>query len=339
MKKTTSKKWVTCEKEDLEELGFSSQDFLNLYYYMRLSRQIEERVINLYRQGKILGGVYTGIGHEAISVGSAYLLQKEDVLLPMHRDMGAHLVKGQTVERIFAQYLGRKDGVTRGRDGNMHHGDLSRNIVGMISHLAAMIPVAAGVALAGRLQKKNWVALTYIGDGGSNVGDFHEGLNFAGALRLPVVLIIENNQFAYSTPLSKQTAATDLADRAVGYGIPGVIVDGNDVLAVTKVCKEAFARARAGEGPTLIEAKTMRMRGHSEHDDHSYVPPELLERWKKRDPIERYEQFLTEHALWKAEDKTEIDQRVKKEIERGVAFAEASPFPEGKEAVEDVYAP
>ena len=338
MPKSEKEKPVTFSKEDIPSLKFSHKDFLNLYYFMKLSREIELRVINLYRQGKILGGVYSGIGHEAISVGSTFVLGEEDILLPMHRDMGAHLVKGQTVERILAQYLGKETGVTRGRDGNMHHGDLSRGIVGMISHLAAMIPVAAGVALAGKLQKKNRVALTFVGDGGSNVGDFHEGLNFAGALKLPMVLVIENNQYAYSTPLSKQTAAKNLIDRAAGYGIPGIMVDGNDVLAVVKVCQEAVERARSGQGPTLIEAKTMRMRGHSEHDDHFYVPPGLLDSWKNRDPINHYTRFLTENNLWTPDEQEGIDARVKKETDDGVDFAEKSPFPRGEQALEDVYA-
>jgi len=318
--------------------GLEEKDYLNLYYYMRLTREFEMRVVKLYRQGKIVGGAYTGYGQEAISVGSAYALEDGDVLAPLHRDAGAHLVRGQSVRNMMCQYLGRRNGPTRGRDGNIHHGSLPLRIFAMISHLGAMIPVAAGAALAGLMTGQNLVAMTYIGDGGTSTGDFHEGLNFASVHKLPLIVIIENNQYAYSTPTCLQYACEDLVDRAPGYGIRGVKVDGNDVLEVYQASKEAVNRARSGKGPTLIEAKTLRIRGHSEHDDASYVPGELLELWKQRDPIDRFEKYLRRHRILTDQLKSEVEERILAEIEDAVEYAEKSPFPDGTEVLEGVYA-
>mgnify|MGYP005855490533 CR=1 FL=1 len=313
------------------------EDLLNLYYYMRLSRAIEERIRKLYLQGKIVGGVYCSDGHEAISVGSAYALQKGDIVAPLHRDMGAHLVRGLSPRQVFAQYLGRRTGPTRGRDGNVHTGDLSVGTIAMVSMLGTSIPLAAGAALAFKLRGEPRVAMTYIGDGGSNTGDFHEGLNFAAVLGLPLVVLIENNQFAYSTPLSRSVHVPDLAIRAQGYGMPGVVVDGNDVLAVYHAAKEAVERARGGGGPTLIEAKTMRMRGHSEHDDAFYVPKGLLEEWSKKDPIQRLETHLRSVGIMDDSLRTEVSRRIEREIEAGVDFAEKSPFPDPAELTDGVF--
>jgi pyruvate dehydrogenase E1 component alpha subunit len=313
-------------------------DYWQLYYYMRLARDFENRIIKLYRQGKIVGGVYTGTGNEATSVGTAFALDRDDILLPMHRDIGAHFAHGQTAQRLMCQYLGRANGPTRGRDGNMHNGDHALGIFSMISHLGTMIPVAAGAALGGRLLGKKTVALNYIGDGGSSIGDFHEGLNFAAVLKLPMILVIENNQFAYSTPVHQQYACKDLADRAKGYGMPGVIVDGNDILEVYAVTREAVERGRAGKGPTLIESKSMRMRGHSEHDDHFYVPKQLLADWKSKDPIGRFEEVLKKKGFATGNKLEEAQDRVLAEIDEAVRFAEQSPFPAPEEAAEGVYA-
>src|SRR5512140_2972471 len=219
---------------------------LRLYYYMRLTRECESTILRLYRQGKIVGGAYTGTGNEATAVGSAATLEARDYLFPMHRDLGAHLVKGQSLRNIFLQQLGRADSLTRGRDGTGHYADPSLKIYGNVSHLAAMIPMAAGVALASKLRHEGAVVMTYIGDGGSNVGEFHEGINFAAVMKLPLVLVIENNQFAYSTPVSRQYAAARLSDRAAGYGIPGQTIDGTDIELVYKTCREAVQRARDG---------------------------------------------------------------------------------------------
>jgi pyruvate dehydrogenase E1 component alpha subunit len=321
-----------------EVASLSKNDLLGMYRTMRLTREFEMRVVRLYRQGKIVGGVYTGTGNEAVSVGSAWALGKDDILAPMHRDLGALFVRGEKARDMMCQYLGRRNSPTRGKDGNMHQGYIELNILGMISHLGALIPVAVGAALAGMIRGRRQVAMNYIGDGGSSLGDFHEGLNFAAVYKVPFVLIIENNQYAYSTPTRLQYACKDLVDRAAGYGVHGDMVDGNDILAVYSVCKRAVERARDGGGPTLIEAKTMRMRGHSEHDDHFYVPKELLDEWRQRDPIDRFEKYLKTHGLLPDSIRAEIEREVTSEIDEAVEFAEASPLPEGPEAAEGVYA-
>ena len=255
---------------------------------MVLTREVDNANLRLYKQSKVVGGVYTSTGNEATAVGSAYALEDHDYLFPMHRDLGAHLVKGQTLKNIFLQQLGRGASLTRGRDGTGHYADPPLKIYGNVSHLAAMIPMAVGAALASKMRKENAVVMSYIGDGGCNVGDFHEGLNMAAVMSLPFILIIENNQFAYSTPASKQSIAQKLSDRAIGYGIPGYTVDGTDVVKVYDVCKKAVERARRGDGPTLIETITMRMQGHSASDDASYVPKGMVEEWRKTEPIEKF---------------------------------------------------
>lgn len=318
--------------------GLRNEDLLRFYYYLRLTRDLEDRVIKLYRQGRILGGCYVGTGEEAISVGSACALEPDDVIAPTHRDLGAHLVKGVTPKEYLAQYLGRRTGLTRGRDGNIHFGDLSRRIIGFISPMADGIPVAAGVALTYKIRRKPHVAVAYFGDGASSRGDFHEGSNLAAVLKLPMVFICHNNQYAYSVPLHRQMAVTHVADRAKAYGFPTRIIDGNDTLAVYQATKEAAARARSGGGPTFIECKTMRMRGHAEHDDASYVPRELLEEWRGRDPIQRFERYLRERGVPESEQAA-VEAQVVKEIEEALEFAEKSPLPDASEAVEGVFAP
>ncbi|MBZ5622665.1 MAG: thiamine pyrophosphate-dependent dehydrogenase E1 component subunit alpha, partial [Acidobacteriia bacterium] len=257
-------------------------------YYMSLMREMEDRIERkLYRQGKILGGVYVGRGQEAIPVGSALLATPDDVLLPSHRDMAAFLIRGVPARRILAQYMGRVGGLTRGREGNMHMGDLSLNLISLISALAATVPVAAGAALALRYQGKNGVAFSYFGDGATSRGTWHEGVNFASVQKLPVVFICNNNQYAYSTPLSAQMACANVADRGPAYNMPAEIVDGNDVFAVYAATQRALAHARSGGGPYLIECKTFRMTGHSAHDAAHYVPQGLFDEWGKLDPISR----------------------------------------------------
>ena len=316
----------------------SQQDCLHLYYYMCLSRAFEQRAINLYRQGRLVGPLYTGIGHEAVSVGSAYALDNDDVIAPMHRDMGARFVRGITPKDVYAQYMGRVTGPSRGKDGNHHIGSRAHRMIGLVSHLGLLIPTAVGVALASKITGQGYVALTYIGDGGSSNGDFHEGLNFAAVRKLPFVLIVENNQFAFSTPTSNQYACKDLADRAIGYDIPGVTVDGNDVVAVYEACKHAIDRARAGDGPTLIEAVTLRIRGHSEADRAEYVPEELLEEWKKKDPVDRFGTQLRECGILTESMQAETDERITREIDEAVEFAEQSPWPEPEDTLTGVYA-
>jgi TPP-dependent pyruvate/acetoin dehydrogenase alpha subunit len=310
-----------------------------LLYFMRLTRACDEAIGRLYRQGKIVGGAYAGTGNEATAVGSAFALEDHDYLLPMHRDLGAHLVRGQTLRNIFLQQLGRANSLTRGRDGTGHYADPTLRIYGNVSHLGAMIPVGVGIALASKMRKDGSVTMTYIGEGGSNVGDFHEGLNMAAVMKLPFVLIIENNQFAYSTPVEKQYAAANLSDRAAGYGIPGVTIDGTDVVRVYETCLTAIARARRGEGPTLIETVTMRMKGHSASDEASYVPKELLERWKKKDPIDQFERALLGDGTITRDELAEIDARITAGIDDAVEFAEKSPLPSSDDAGDGVYAP
>jgi TPP-dependent pyruvate/acetoin dehydrogenase alpha subunit len=320
------------------ELPIAADVRLRLYYYMRLTRECESTILRLYRQGRVVGGAYTGAGNEATAVGSAAALQARDFLFPMHRDLGAHLVKGQSLRNIFLQQLGRADSLTRGRDGTGHYADPSLKIYGNVSHLAAMIPMAAGVALASKLRHEESVVMTYIGDGGSNVGEFHEASNFAAVMKLPLVLIIENNQFAYSTPVSKQYAASRLSDRAAGYGMPGHTIDGTDVELVYTACAEAVERARKGDGPTMIESVTMRMQGHSASDDASYVPPALLDEWKKKDPISRYESVLRKEGILTEEHMARVEQEIMGAIEEAVRYAESNPLPEGSGAAEGVYA-
>lgn len=318
--------------------GLTGKDLLAIHRFMKMQRLYEDRVIKLYRQGRAVGAVYTGTGHEGIAVGAAYALGQNDVLAPMHRDLGAHFVRGMTLKRVALQYYGRKEGPTRGRDGNMHFGDIKLNIFGMVSMLGDNMPVAAGAALAFKIRKEKNVALAFIGDGTTSQGDFHEALNFASVQKLGMITVCENNQYAYSTPLSEQMNVKDIAIRAVAYGIPGVIVDGNDVLAVYKVTREAIDRARAGEGPTLIECKTMRVRGHSEHDDASYVPKELIETWKKKDPVAQYEKFLIDQGEATETVLKQVADEIDREIDEAIDYAEQAPEPEGPEVLEGVFA-
>jgi TPP-dependent pyruvate/acetoin dehydrogenase alpha subunit len=313
-------------------------DLLTLYYFMRLAREFENSVLRLYQQGKIVGGAYSGNGNEATAVGSAFALQKEDYIFPMHRDVGAHFVKGQSVRNLMAQYLGKSNGLTRGRDGTGHYSDPQLRIYGNISHLGAMVPVATGVALAMKLQKKKHVVITYIGDGGSNVGEVHEALAMASVMRLPLILIIENNQYAYSTPIAKQFLVERLSDRAAGYGIPGVTIDGTDVLEVLHACRVGVERARAGNGPSIIESVTMRMHGHAAHDNAWYVPKNLVAEWAKKDPIGRFEHLLTEEGILTEKEKERMEGEIRESINEAISFAENSPDPAGEDASTGVFA-
>lgn len=313
-------------------------DLLQMYYYLRLTRTLEDRITALYRQGRIVGGVYTSNGMEAIAVGYASALAPDDVIAPFHRDMGAFLIRGFTPGEVIAQYLGKRTGPTKGKDGNVHIGDLKRGVFAFVSHLADNLPVATGAALAFKIRGESRVVVTNTGDGGTSRGDFHEAMNFAAVRKLPVVFFCNNNQYAYSTPLRLQMAVRDVADRAKAYGMPAEIVDGNDVTAVYLAARRGIDRVRAGEGPCFIECKTMRMHGHSEHDSAKYVPREILEEWKKKDPILKAEQMLVQLGCADQGTFQEVQERVHKEVEAGVEFAERSPLPEGREALEGVFA-
>jgi TPP-dependent pyruvate/acetoin dehydrogenase alpha subunit len=317
--------------------GLSPDQLRKLYYYMRLTREYEDTIYQLFQQGKIVGGAYSGFGNEATAVGSAFALDEHDYIFPLHRDMGAHVARGQTMDCLFLQYLGRGEGNARGRDGSGHYIDRNLRIIGNISHLGAMIPVACGVALAGKIRKHNYIVMTYIGDGGVNVGEVHEALAMASVMKLPVILIIENNQFAYSTPLSKQHAVERLSDRASGYGIPGVTVDGTDVLEVYRVCRDAVERGRNGGGPTIIESVTMRMAGHAAHDNAWYVPKELLQEWKKKDPIERYEKYLTDQRVLTEAQRNSMMGEIQTIVSKAAARALEKPYPPGEDAAKGVF--
>jgi pyruvate dehydrogenase E1 component alpha subunit len=301
-------------------------------------REAEDRIERkLYRQGKIVGGVYVGRGQEAISVGSALVSGPDDVLLPCHRDMAVFFIRGVPLGRIFAQYMGRADGLTRGRDGNMHMGDLQHRIVAIISALAATVPVAAGAAMALKYRGIDGVAFSYFGDGATSRGDWHEGVNLAAVQKLPVIFICNNNQYAYSTPLNLQMACAHIADKGPGYGIPAEIVDGNDVLAVHEVTKRAVAYARTGNGPYLIECKTFRMTGHSAHDGAHYVPQKLFDEWGKLDPITLLEARMLENG-WATRDQFDrVRALVRTEVDEAVAWADKSPFPDPATLTDGVY--
>jgi TPP-dependent pyruvate/acetoin dehydrogenase alpha subunit len=307
-------------------------------YYMHMMREMEDRIERkLYRQGKIVGGVYVGRGQEAISVGTSLLAEPEDVLLPSHRDMAVFLIRGVPAGRIFAQYMGRVGGMTRGKDGNMHMGDLKLNIISIISAMAACVPVATGAALALRYQGKPNVAFCYFGDGATSRGDWHEGLNFASVQKLPVIFICNNNQYAYSTPVNRQMACENVADRGPSYNIPSEIVDGNDVLTVHEAGKRAVAHARSGQGPYLLECKSFRMTGHSANDAADYVPKNLWDEWGKLDPIVRLETRMVDKGWTTKADLEELRARIRAEVDDAVAWAEKSPLPDPSTLLDDVY--
>src|SRR5208283_3192856 len=326
----------------MPELGrkpkLSHQQCLDLYYYMRLNREVEATMTKLFRQNKIVGGLYSSLGQEAVSVGTAYALEKKDWMAPMIRNIGALLVKGVPPRDIFTQHMAKFTSPTKGKDGTSHFGDLEKlHIVSPISMLGDLIPVMTGVAMAGRYLGQKIVAMTWIGDGGSSTGVFHEGLNLAASQEAALVLILENNLWAYSTPVRRQVPLENLADRAKAYGISSYIVDGNDAVAVYTTAKEAVERARAGEGPILIEAKTFRRRGHAQHDPAEYVPQEQREFWEKRDPITLYEKFLMDEKLLDAKGKKEMEDKLAALLDKEREFAEHSPMPPPELASEGVY--
>src|ERR687884_580156 len=323
---------------EIKEAGLDRADLLGIYRNMLVTRGVEERGHILYRQGKIPGSFYTGRGNEAASVGVATAMGPDDVGTPLRRDMGVHITRGVEPWRIFAQYMGRSDGPTRGRDGNVHMADDRLGMIAMVSHLPAMLPVAAGCALAFRIRDEKRVAVGWFGEGASARGDCHEGMNLAGVHQLPVVFICDNNQWAYSTPTHFEYACEQLADRAQAYGFDGVVVDGTDVLAVYREAKRAIEKARAGGGPTLIESLTLRMEGHAVHDDAFYVPKELFERWAESDPIERFRTWLRSNVDLRDEEEDEIAAEIKKLLNDAVKRAEESPLPDASEADKGVWA-
>ena len=309
------------------------EDRTGLLRAMLMMRGIEERAMTLYRQGKVPGSFYDGFGQEAVSAGPTWAMAANDRLCILHRDLAAHIIRGVPPARIFGQYMGRAGGITGGRDGNVHFGDRTLGCVGMVSMLPDMMLVATGLAMAFKLRDEPRVALTWFGDGSTSRGDFHEAMNWAGVQKLPVIFILENNQYAYSTPLDQQFAV-DPVERAAAYGFPGFKVDGNDVEATFEVTRQARERAIAGEGPTLIEAVTMRMHGHAAHDDMKYVPAEQIEEWRRKDPIDRQVKRLEPLGV----DVVALRSGVKAEIDAAVAEALAMAMPDGETATERLFA-
>jgi TPP-dependent pyruvate/acetoin dehydrogenase alpha subunit len=317
----------------------TTEQKLAIYYWMQLTRTFDERMLAYWKQGRGVGGTFSQRGHEAISVGAAYALGPDDVVSPMHRDLGAYLLRGLTPRDVFSNLLGRVTGPTRGRDANLHGlAHLERGIIGFISHLPHGLPVALGVAMSFAYRGEPRVSLVFTGDGATNNGLYHETLNMAALYHAPFVVIVENNQYAYSTPLAQATRVDSIARHAAGYGLHTVVVDGNDVEAVHLVAHAAVERARRGEGASLIEAQTMRMLGHAVHDGAEYVPRELLATWEARDPVRLFRERL-------ASEGTPLDQldaivaRCRVEVEDAVTFAESAPLPDPTTVTDGVYAP
>lgn len=312
---------------------------LRILHLMRLTRALEERLASLGTQGKVVGSLYRSLGQEGTAVGAAAALDPEqgDVAAPLLRDLGAVLTMGGTPVEVLRQYMAKGDGPSRGRELNIHYGSPERHFVGPVSMLGEMIPLMAGVALGMKMRGSSAVALAFIGDGGFSTGPTHEGLNFAAVQIVPFVLVVENNGFAYSTPTANQSRLKSLAVRAKAYGIPGVSVDGNDVLEVYDAVADAARRARDHRGPTIVEAVTFRMKGHAQHDDQKYVSKEAIAEWEAKDPIARYERVLLARGVATQDEFDEGAKRIAEELDAAVAEAEASPSPEAASAADDVY--
>jgi TPP-dependent pyruvate/acetoin dehydrogenase alpha subunit len=323
---------------DIKEADLDREDLLTIYRNMLMTRGIEERGHILYRQGKIPGSFYTGRGNEGAAVGVATAMRADDVGTPIQRDMGVHVTRGTEPWRILAQYMGRSEGLAAGKDGNVHMADIRLGLIAMVSHLPALMPVAVGCALAFKIRREPRVAVAWSGDGAMARGDAHEAMNLAAVHRLPVVFIVDNNQYAYSTPNRSEFGVDHLADRAAAYGFEGVVVDGTDVLTVYREAHAAIERARSGGGPTLLELVTLRMEGHAVHDDAFYVPRELLEAYAKKDPIERYRRWLKEQAVLDEVRDDEINIDVKRLLNEAMKRADDSPLPESSELFTGVYA-
>ena len=336
VKRSTSKEYRLTVPDGL---SLSKDQYMEMYYYMILNRRLEEKLSVLYRQNQIVGGLYSSLGQEATSIGTAYALEDGDSLAPMIRNLGSYLVRGVSAKDWVAQYTARACGPTGGKDGTAHFGDPKKGLIGCISMLGALIPVMAGVALTFKHRRQKNVAITYIGDGGTSTTDFHEGLNFAAVQRVPFILVCEHNLYAYSTHVSKQFPTRDLVDKAPAYGIYGEMFDGNNILAAYDVTRRAREMCVKGDGPVLLESKTFRRKGHAEHDPAGYVPKELRAEWEAKDPLDAYTRFLLEEQIAPQNELEEIETRVATELDQAVQEVLDSPFPDPKVALEDVYAP
>lgn len=338
--KTTRKKTVRKTKllSCTKKTSLKKEQFLELYRFVKMTRMFDEITVRLKRQSKLTGGVFTSLGQEATAVGTAFALEAQDFIAPLIRDIGSCFVKGIAPRTIFAQYLGKANAPSRATDVQFHFADLERGFIGPISHLGDMIPVMTGVLLASRMKRENRVAVAYIGEGASSTGAFHEGVNFAAVQKLPLITIIENNGYAYSTPTRNQCAAENFAAKAVGYGILGLSVDGNDIVACYETMKKAVKHARSGNGAVLLEAHTYRRKGHAEHDNQSYVPEGEIERWATtNDPITRYEHYLTAEKIATPVELKNLVSEVSAYLESELAIAEEAGFPEPISAAYDVF--
>ena len=311
---------------------------VRMFEVMALMRAVEDRMVAMYRQGELLGSLYTGHWHEAIAVGTAAALRPTDVVAPLHRDLGVHLWRGMEPWQVMASFMGKATSPTGGRDGTLHYGRLDLNIYNLPSHIPDNYPVALGFAFAFQYRDQDGVSLAYCGDGSTSEGNFHESLNIAAVMKLPAIFVVENNQFAYSTPVRLQSAVKEYAVKAQAYGMPGVTVDGTDVMAVYDATSEAVARARAGEGPSLIEGVTMRMHGHAEHDPADYVPQEMLEEWQKRDPVALFENVLLEHGIIDEETASKTREAARQKAIEARKKALADPLPDPATVEQGIYA-
>ncbi|MEX2582241.1 MAG: thiamine pyrophosphate-dependent dehydrogenase E1 component subunit alpha [Gemmatimonadota bacterium] len=324
--------------------GLSTEQLLEIYTFLRLTRSLEERLVNLHRQAKVVGGLFRSLGQEGESVATAYALERRsdgtgDMLSPLIRNLGSMLVMGARPVEVLRQYMAKGDSPTAGKELNIHFADYQRGFIGQISPLGDLVPVMAGVTLTFRQRGEPRVGMVYVGDGATSTGAFHEGINFAAVQRCPLVVVVENNGYAYSTPVARQTAARSFVEKAVGYGIAGEQVDGNDVLAVYAASKRAVDRARGGGGASLIETMTYRRKGHAEHDAQPYQPREEIERWAStNDPLDRYTETLFRNGWTDAEGLAQVDARVANDLDAAVEQAERSPMPEPRWTLDDVYA-
>jgi TPP-dependent pyruvate/acetoin dehydrogenase alpha subunit len=324
--------------EELGSLGLSRDHLVGLYRTMLLTRAVEDRGSALHANGRVPGSFYTGRGNEAASVGVGAAMGPDDVAAPLHRNLGVHFARGVDPATIFCQYMGRVGSSTNGRDSNLRTQDLSRGLIAGVSHLPGILPTAGGVALAFRIRGEARVALGWMGDGSSARGDAHEVMNLAGVRRLPLVFIVDDNGFAYSTPGALNYGCAHLAERAAGYGFDGVVVDGADLPLVWREARAAIEHARGGGGPRLLELRTQRLAGHAIHDDAAYVPPEILAAWSAHDPIELFGARLTAEADWTADEDRALREAVTATVADALERAEASPLPDPATQRDGVYA-
>ncbi len=325
---------VLMEKQSPEPDGAL---YRRLYSYMLKCRMVEERIRVLYRQGRFAGNYFAAVGQEATEVGVTLDLLPEDTIAPSHRNFVTHIMKGTPLPLMFAQIYGRKTSPDQGRSAPAHCGYAPLNVITPSSTIAAQLNVGTGIALAYTMRRRPNVVVALSGEGSTSLGFWHEAVNFAGVRRLPILIVVENNGYAESVPVALQTAVDDISVKAQAYGIPGVSVDGNDVVAVYAAAREAIDRARKGEGPTLLECRTYRWYGHSEIDPAKYRDPAEVAYWKARDPITAMELRLESAQLWTERWKRELESEFTREIDEAIAFAESSPAPEGKEALDEVY--